>query len=80
MGQISPLALQLAEDAGYSRTYGHFLPRPARTFTQGAFGPFSPILPVPVDEPEPCTSLPDPRWWDYPMGLNFPLVTEKGDA
>jgi len=42
--------------------------------------PLSPILPVPVDEPEPCTSLPDPRWWDYPMGLNFPLVTERGDA
>ena len=30
-----------------------------------------PILPVPVDEPEPGAPLPDPRRWDYPMGLNF---------
>jgi 8-oxo-dGTP pyrophosphatase MutT (NUDIX family)/2'-5' RNA ligase len=64
--------MNLAEDAGYSRAYGPFLPRPARTFTQGAFGPFSPILPVPVDEAPPGALLPDPRRFDYEVGFNLP--------
>ena len=37
MGQLSPLVMQLAEEAGYSRAYGPFMQRPPRTFTQGAF-------------------------------------------
>ena len=41
-----------------SNTYGPFLPRPSRQFTDGAFGPMSPIQPVPVDEaPFPAVSL-----------------------
>ena len=48
--------------------------RPARTFTQGAFAPFSPILPVPVDEPPPGASLPDPRRFQYEVGYNLPSI------
>ena len=33
--------------------YGPFLPRPSSVFTDGAFGPMSPIQPTPVDEPPP---------------------------
>ena len=52
--------------------YGPFLPRPSRTFTDGAFGPMSPIQPVPVDEPAVPGGFPDPRWWQYRVGWNLP--------
>ena len=74
MGQLSQLALDLGEGAGYSNAYGPFMARPARTFTQGAFAPFSPILPVPVDEPPPGASLADPRRFQYLPGYNLPTV------
>ena len=69
-GQISPLAAELANEPGYASAYrnGPFLPRPARQFTEGAFGPFSPILPVPVDAPPPGADLPLPRRFQYPVG------------
>lgn len=77
IGQISPLAAQL--DAGgsgqsWANAYGGFLPRPAADFTQGAFGPFSPILPVPVDAP-PSDETPraEPRLWQYDVGWNLPV-------
>ncbi len=72
IGQISPLAAELANENPYANTYGPFLPRPSRTFTEGAFGPFSPILPVPVDAPDPGAELPAPRRFDYPVGFNLP--------
>jgi 8-oxo-dGTP pyrophosphatase MutT (NUDIX family) len=72
-GMLSPLAMQLANERGYSNTYGPFLPRPAPTFTEGAFGPFSPILPVPVDAPAVEDGQPDPRLWEYPVGWNLPV-------
>ena len=54
---------------GYSPAYGpSFLPRPPGTFTEGAFGPFSPILPVPVDMPAPGERLPEPRREEYQIG------------
>jgi 8-oxo-dGTP pyrophosphatase MutT (NUDIX family) len=56
-----------------SNSYGPFLPRPARTFTEGAFGPFSPILPVPLDAPAVEDGQPDPRLWEYPVGWNLPV-------
>jgi 8-oxo-dGTP pyrophosphatase MutT (NUDIX family) len=56
----------------YSNSYGPFLPRPSRTFTDGAFGPFSPIQPVPVDEPPPGGQFADPRLWQYRVGWNLP--------
>jgi SPP1 gp7 family putative phage head morphogenesis protein len=73
VGQMSPLAMQLANERGYANTYGGFLPRQPRTFTQGAFGPFSPILPVPVDEPAPGADMPDARLWEYTTGWNLPV-------
>lgn len=72
-GLLSPLATQLANERGYANAYGPFLPRPARTFTEGAFGPFSPILPVPVDAPPEGQELPDPRLWEYQVGWNLPV-------
>ena len=73
IGQISPLAAQLANERGYANTYGGFLPRQPRTFTQGAFGPFSPILPVPVDQPALGASMPDARLWEFQTGYNLPV-------
>src|ERR1035441_710343 len=52
--------------------YGPFLPRPSNVFTDGAFGPMSPIQPTPVDEPPPGGQFPDPRWWQYRTGWNLP--------
>ena len=71
-GRSVPLAAQLANESGYANSYGPFLPGPPRTFTEGAFGPFSPILPVPVDAAPPGAELPLPRRFDYPVGFNLP--------
>jgi SPP1 gp7 family putative phage head morphogenesis protein len=73
IGQVSPLAAQLANEGGYSRAYGGFLPRPTKAFTEGAFGPFSPILPVPIDEPPPDAERPEARRFDYRVGWNLPV-------
>ena len=74
VGQFSPMAQNQANESGYARAYGPgFLPRNPATFTQGAFGPFSPILPVGVDQPEPGAGLmPDARLYQVPGGLNLP--------
>src|SRR6185312_2963660 len=68
---------QVASNAMYGNPYsqsgyGPFLPRPSRTFTDGAFGPMSPIQPVPVDEPAVPGGFPDPRLWQYRVGWNLP--------
>lgn len=76
-GQISPLAAQLdtggSQGDSWARTYGGFLPRPAQDFTEGAFGPFSPILPVPVDAPPPGAERAEPRREEYRVGWNLPV-------
>jgi SPP1 gp7 family putative phage head morphogenesis protein len=72
-GGISPLAYQLSSEAGYANAYSGFLPRPPLTFTQGAFGPFSPILPAPVDEPPPGAARPTPRRYEFEVGWNLPV-------
>jgi SPP1 gp7 family putative phage head morphogenesis protein len=71
MGAMSPLARELAAPDSYRNTYGPFLPRPPQDFTQGAFGPFSPILPVPVDAPED-NGRAEPRREQYETGWNLP--------
>lgn len=71
-GRISPVAANAMYQNPYSGSYGPFLPRPSRVFTDGAFGPMSPIQPVPVDEPAVPGGFPDPRWWQYPVGWNLP--------
>lgn len=73
---LSPLVREL--DSGgasgtWSSAYRNYLPRPADTFTDGAFGPFSPILPVPVDAPPEGSDLPDPRLFQYEVGWNLPV-------
>ena len=71
MGAVSPLGRELAAADGYASAYGPFLPRPPQDFTSGAFGPFSPILPVPVDAPEE-TGRAAPRREQYQVGWNLP--------
>lgn len=71
-GAVSPVAMQNQVDNGYAYTYGSFLPRPPETFTQGAFGPFSPILPVPVDTPTESGRA-EPRREQYEVGWDLPV-------
>lgn len=72
-GAYSPAALNADPGlAGYNPGYGPFLPRPPQTFTEAAFSPFSPILPVPINQPEPGERLPYPRRESYPVGWNLP--------
>jgi 2'-5' RNA ligase len=66
---ISPL---VASYDGWGAVYGQQLPRPARDFTEGAFGPLTPIPPMPVDQPPPGFDRPMPRRWQYPFGWNLP--------
>jgi 8-oxo-dGTP pyrophosphatase MutT (NUDIX family) len=74
---MSPLSAQLdtggSTGNGWAYTYGGFLPRPTEDFTEGAFGPFSPILPVPVDAPPPGAERAEPRREEYRVGWNLPV-------
>jgi len=84
-GQLSPLTAQLqtggSQGRSWSYAYGGFLPRLPQDFTEGAFGPFSPILPVPVDAPaSPDTPRAEPRWWEYPVGWNLPVGTPGSEG
>ena len=72
MGAINQVAANAMWGNTYQSSYGPFLPRPSRTFTDGAFGPMSPIQPVPVDQPAAPGGFPDPRLWQYPVGYNLP--------
>jgi 8-oxo-dGTP pyrophosphatase MutT (NUDIX family) len=69
---------QVASNAMYGTpwqsSYGPFLPRPSQVFTDGAFGPMSPIQPVPVDQPAIPGGFPGPRWWQYQVGWNLPTL------
>ena len=73
IGGVSPLVQQLNNEQGYSNLYGGFLPRPPQTFTDGAFSPFSPIMPVPIDAPPPGFERPEPRRFQYRTGYNLPI-------
>lgn len=52
---------------------GAALPRDPRQFVTGAFGPLSPILPMPIDVPDEETGRAEPRRWQYPVGWNLPV-------
>jgi 2'-5' RNA ligase len=67
---------QLVSPAGgWGSTYGSIgLPRSARDFTDGAFGPFAPILSVPVDEVDQNGIVPARRE-QYRVGWNLPTGT-----
>lgn len=72
MGRISPVQAEAWFQNSYANSYGPFLPRDSRTFTDGAFAPMSPIQPTPLDEPPPGGQYPDPRYWSYRAGWNLP--------
>jgi 8-oxo-dGTP pyrophosphatase MutT (NUDIX family) len=72
MGRISPIQAEMYYNNSYANTYGPFLPRDPRVFTDGAFAPMSPIQPTPVDEPSPGATFPGPRWWQYRNAWNLP--------
>ena len=72
MGGINQVAANAMWGNAYQNSYGPFLPRPSSTFTDGAFGPMSPIQPVPVDQPAIPGGFPDPRLWQYRVGWNLP--------
>lgn len=75
LGSVSPMARQLdtgGNDGSWTNAYRSYLPRPPKDFLDGAFGPFSPILPVPVDSPEQGSDFPDPRLYEYEVGWNLP--------
>jgi Phage portal protein/ParB-like nuclease domain len=52
---------------------GPGLPRPLLDFLAGAFGPLSPIVPMPIDQPQGESGRPIPRRWQYPVGWNLPV-------
>lgn len=63
---------------GWGSAYGSIgLPRPTQDFTDGAFGPFSPILSVPVDEADAFGRVPVRRE-QYQVGWNLP-TGQPGD-
>lgn len=70
MGMMNTLA---TEDGAWTNAYRAYLPRYPQTFANGAFGPFTPILPTPVDAPEPGSDFADPRLWQYEVGWNLPV-------
>src|ERR1700677_1670379 len=72
MGRISPVQSEMYFNNSYANTYGPFLDRPSRVFTDGAFAPMSPIQPTPVDEPPPGGTFPGPRYWQYRTAWNLP--------
>lgn len=81
----SPLAQSLATGMGVSPSgkvnptggwgdaYGGIaLPRNPMDFTNGAFGPFSPIVPSPIDAPPDGSDFPLARREQYRVGWNLP--------
>lgn len=71
IGQLPSYTMEPGVGAHWG--YGPFLPRPTETFTQGAFGPMAPILPVPVDTPGPGLPRAQPRRWQPYVGYNLPI-------
>jgi hypothetical protein len=74
-GGYSPMVGQLdtgQAEGTWTNAYRMTLPRPADDFTNGAFGPFSPILPVPVDAPMEGSDFADLRRYEYQTGWNLP--------
>ena len=71
-GAINQVAANAAYGNAYAGSYGPFLPRPSQIFTDGAFGPGSPIQPIPVDQPATPGGFPDPRYWQAPVFWNAP--------
>lgn len=78
-GGTSPLV------AGYQQWVGGFgvpagLPRPITDFLTGAFGPLTPIAPMPIDQPDQDSGRALPRRWEYPVGWNLPTGTPGNEG
>lgn len=74
-GGYSPAVGQMdtgQAEGTWTNAYRQTLPRRADDFTNGAFGPFSPILPVPVDAPQEGSEFADLRRYEYQTGWNLP--------
>lgn len=71
-GGLSPLIASYNQSYSVNRPYSP-LPRPASVFLNGAFGPFSPVTPMPIDPPREDTGRPDVRRFQYPVGINAPI-------
>lgn len=70
-GGMSPLVASYGEWAS-GRNAGRGLPRSWETFASGSFGPLVPMLPMPIDTPEPGEDQAPPRRWQYPPSWNIP--------
>ena len=71
-GGLSPLVASYSSQYSVNRPYSP-LPRDPKVFLNGAFGPFEPIQPMPIDPPREDTGRPDPRRFQYPVGVNLPV-------
>lgn len=62
------------QTGGWGDVYGYLgLPRQPQSFTDAAFGPFSPILSVPINEPQDNTGQTPARRLPYRVGWNLPV-------
>ena len=83
VGNFSPLSGQLDngnQQGAWTNAYRGTLPRPPQDFTNGAFGPFSPILPVPVDAPPDGSDFAEARRYEYQVGWNLPTGTPGSEG
>lgn len=71
VGGLSPLVASFQQWA-YGGGQALSLPRPAGQFETGAFGPSTPIIPMPIDAPLP-DGLEMPRRTQYPVAWNLPV-------
>jgi 8-oxo-dGTP pyrophosphatase MutT (NUDIX family) len=71
-GGLSPLVASYSSQYSVNRPYSP-LPRDPKVFLNGAFGPFEPVQPMPIDPPREDTGRPDPRRFTYPVGINLPV-------
>lgn len=58
--------------AGWASGNPVALPRPAQDFSDGGFGPGTPITSAPLDTATPGLDRPSPRRWQYPVWFNLP--------
>jgi 8-oxo-dGTP pyrophosphatase MutT (NUDIX family) len=78
-GGLSPLVASYTQSYSVNRPYSP-LPRPIPTFLEGAFGPGSPIVAMPIDPPREDTGRPDVRRFQYQVNYNFPVGTPGSEG
>ena len=75
---VSPLLQSQRQDWNVNQPYKP-LPHPAEAFTQGGFGPLSPVQPMPIDVLRE-DGRPDTRRMQYPVGWNLPVGTPGSEG